>query len=194
MEMKPSTVVSKTKGAELARHDISDTTGTFTSVIRYGRGFQIKAGQKSGLSVAFTSYYISEHVPALACAVNLTRPVMNVRYVGVEQVGSRTAHHLVYEMRSSNPKLADIVQLLSEYHLYIDTQTFVVLRTSHFVFSPDAVENRSQWDAYYDDYRAVNGVLMPFHITRYAAGQKHSDAVFNNVQVNIGIPDSDFEQ
>ena len=161
-----STVVSSTKGLELVRHDVSDANGTRTMVVRFGKGHSVQAGTVRPLARSLAAYYIPEHVPALACSVVDLRPVMNLRYVGQEAVGPRTAHHLVLEMRSRNPRLADIVQLLSEYHVYIDTETFVVLKTTHFVFSPDNVENRSRWSAYYSDYRTVNGVLMPFHITR----------------------------
>ena len=42
---------------------------------------------------------------------------------------------------------------------------------------------------HYSDYRTVNGVLMPFHVENYLAGQKIADITFSSVQANTGILD-----
>ena len=82
---------------------------------------------------------------------------------------------------------------LSEYHVYVDKQSLVVLKTSSFVFSPTNLQNRSIWEAYYSDYRSVRGMLVPFHVENYLDGQKIQDMVFSDVQVGMPLSNAEFQ-
>ena len=74
--------------------------------------------------------------------------------------------------------------LISEYHLWIDQQSFVVLKTATYLFSPNAIENRSLWETFYSEYRTVNGILMPFHLDNFLSGQSFSTTTFSSIRID----------
>jgi hypothetical protein len=83
--------------------------------------------------------------------------------------------------------------MISEFHVFIDQASHLVVKSISYQFSPDAIENRSSVETYYDDYRLVQGVLLPYHSIRYVAGQKDSEISLKSITLNVGIPDSDFQ-
>jgi hypothetical protein len=140
-------------------------------------------------------YFRPEYVPAAVCSVDLTRPLMNVTYVGTELLGQTQVDHIKFY--ASSQTLPDGSQsldpVISEFHVYLDAQSFRVVKTKRFLFSPDAIENHSDWETYYSDYRTVAGVLVSFHVQHFLAGQELEDIVLSTAQFGVSISSQDFE-
>jgi hypothetical protein len=112
---------------------------------------------------------------------------------GSEQVRNRAAYHLKLVARALNQHAKGVDSILSEYHVYVDQQSFQVLKTSTFVFSPQGLQNRSGWETYYSDYRTIDGIPLPFHIENYISGQKLRDIVLSGVQTGVSLNNAEFE-
>jgi len=185
------TIVIKTLGPRLFRQDQTGTSGVETWVVNNGIGFRSRANQREDLSSHVTRYFRPDHLPASSCAPDLNR--FDVTFEGLQQVLNKPTYHLRLVAKPTNPRTKSVEAILSEYHLYIDQQTFLVLKTSTFVFSPNIIQNRSTWETFYGDYRKVGGVLVPFHIENYLSGQKLRDITFSDVQVGVSLSNADFE-
>lgn len=140
-------------------------------------------------------YFRPDHISALACTIDLGRPQMSISYVGLEPLNQTQVHHIRFfaSGSSSGSAIGSLESTISQFDVYLDSQSFNVVRTTRLLFAPDAVENHSDWDTFYTDYRPVNGVLMPFHIQHFLVGQQAEDIVFTSVQTASAFPSQDFQ-
>jgi hypothetical protein len=184
----PSSFVLKSKGTDRIRTEFNSATGLKVFVVNNGQGFSLIAGARKSSALHSTEYFRPEHLSAFACSIDLARPNVGVSYVGLESLGSSTAHHLVFRAASPDP----LEEVISEFHVYLDPQTLRVVKTANWVFAPNAVENRSLWETYYDSYQPIAGVLFPMHISHFIAGSKLDDWNFTSVQSDVPVADGDF--
>ena len=184
----PSSLVLKSKGTDRLRTEFSLTSGLQVFVVNSGYGFSLVAGKKITDALHSTEYFRPEHLSAFACSIDLARPNVSVSYVALENLGTSTAHHVVFRAASSDP----LELIISEFHVYLDPQTFRVVKTATWAFAPDAIENHSLWETYYDNYQPVSGVLVPMHISHFVAGSKLDDWNFTSMNANVPIADGDF--
>jgi hypothetical protein len=185
----PRAIVSQTKGTRM-RNDITFSDGLQTFVADGTKGWNVRKGQRANTPYSGVAYYRPEYVPALACVIDPLRPNMNVIYIGLEKLGTGTVHHIQFNVPPTGQDASETV--ISDFHVFLDQQTLLVLKTRNYVFDPRALENRSVWENYYGDYRLVGGAIVAFHVENYLDGQKVNDVVFKNVQINVGIVDDIF--
>jgi hypothetical protein len=183
-----ASVVLKSKGTDRVRTEISSTSGGQTHVINNGRGFSLISGQRKNLAAHATAYFRPEHLSAYACSIDVARTNVSVSYVGLENLAAASVHHVIFHAASSDP----LDQLISEFHVYLDTKTLRVVKTANWAFAPDAIENRSLWETYYDNYQPVAGVLVPMHISHFVAGSKLDDWNFTSVLSDVRVADGEF--
>lgn len=190
----PRSLVVKSKGSDRVRHEVSAADRQETYVLNGGRGHEIRDSKRKPLPAHTTGYYRPEHLPALACQVDLGRSRMEALFVGVEEVRGRAAYHIKFVAAPKGDANEDSIEAaLSEFHVFLDGQALVVLKTWNYVFAPNAIENSSRWELYYSDYRDVGGVLVPFRIERYDNDTKLDEVVFTRVSTGVSIADSEFE-
>lgn len=184
----PATITTQTKGTA-ERFDTSSRDQTF--VLNGSGSWAVRDGKRARVPYALSAFHRPEQVPALACVLDIAKPNLSFVYVGLETLNGRASHHIkVFIPSPANDKTDSI---LSELNLFLDAQSFVVVRTERFVFDPFALENRSVWATSYSDYRQVGPGLMPFHIENYLDGHKVRDITFTSVQLNVGISDAPFQ-
>ena len=184
------TIVAQTKGIKM-RNDIAAPTGQLSFAANGATGWSLRQGKRSNAPYAAIAYYRPEYAPALACVIDPLRPNMNIKYVGLEQIGAGSAYHIQFNVSPAGQD--DFETLISEFHVFLDQKTFVVVKTSNFIFDPIALQNRSTWETYYGDYRSVNGALASFHVEHFLSGQKVNDVVFTHVEINKGVSDTVFD-
>jgi hypothetical protein len=185
----PSPIVSQSKGTKM-RNEITFADGPQTFVANGTNGWNARQGKRANSPYSAVAYYRPEYVPALACVIDPLRPNMNVNYVGLEKLGTGTAYHIQFNISPTDKDDSETV--ISDFHVFLDQQTLVVVKIRNFVFDPKALANRSVWETYYSDYRLVGGAIVPFHVENYLDGQKVNDVVFKDVQINVGIADDVF--
>jgi hypothetical protein len=182
----------ETKGASMVRHEIgSPGVDSSVSIISDRKAILRNNAKENPLPHASVRYFRPEHLPAFACRVGNSAH-QQIDYLGLEDVNGIPAHHLRMYVRPPGNDGA-LEELLSDFHVFIDAKTFQVIKTRHFVFSPDAIENHSVWDAYFSDYRSVGGLQLPFRIERFSDNKLHSVVTFDTVQLDAVIDAADFE-
>ena len=119
---------------------------------------------------------------------------MNIAYIGPETVNDVPVHHIrIFASPQTLPDGSQTLDpIISEFDVYLNTANFTVVKTKRFLFSPNAIENHSDWETYYFNYQPVNGVLMPFHIQHFLAGQQSEDVVISTYQMNASLSSQDF--
>ena len=185
----------KAKGSEFFRQEFSGADGVRVHVVNRGQGFHEKEGKRERLPFHQTAYFRHDYTPALACEADAAHDGMRVEYIGREVVEGQSVHHIRFSMagQGKNRHADAVEELISEYHVFIDSATNRVAATRTWVFSPEAVENRSIWETIYSDYRDVDGILMPFHIQNRVAGQPYREVVLSSVRINANISEKDFQ-
>jgi len=185
-------ITTQTKGAA-ERFEIAFSKDNQTYVLNGGSSWSVQQGMQTPVPYAVSAYHRPEHVPALACVLDLEKSNMSLVYVGQEKFMNATVHHIRVFVPSPDDK-DNTDSLVSELNVFLDTATLVVLKTEGYVFDPAAYENHSVWATYYGDYRAVGTALMPFHIDNYLDGHKVRDVSFSSVQINVGVADTQFQK
>ena len=189
-------LILKSKGEAKIRWEMNSTGSQEAITINSGRGRSTRNGHGNALPTWQTKYARQEHFPAMLCVSELQRPNTNILYLGEETVENASAHHIKISAKSkgNSPRWDAAENVISEFHIFLDSQSFVVLKTMRYAFSPEAIENRSKLENYYSNYQQVNGTLMPFTITTFLDGQKLRVISFDHVQLDSVISDAEFEQ
>ena len=187
------TITVKTKGLALLRTDMNINGTQTTTVTNNGSGYVVQAGTKSVLPVCVTHYRRCGTIPVLSRMADYTQPNTNLIYVGLETLNGSSVHHIQTTSVPTDGTPADVESLISEFHVFLNTTTQLPVKTLSFDQSPVAIQNRIPIETYYNNYQSVNGVLVPFHITRYHRGQVQMDIVLTSVQFNVGVSVTDFQ-
>ena len=186
----------KTRGIDDFRHERDAGGQPVISIISKGKGWHGLQGHQSMISPHATMFFLADHLPALACSTSPAQRGLQATYVGSEVINSTPVFHIKLNARSRGPGQRDdaAVNLISESHIFIDQQSYKVVKTTKFVFAPDAIQNRSLWETVYSDYRAVDGIQMPFHIETFVSGRKFSTVLFTSIQTGVAMTDGDFQE
>jgi len=181
----------ETIGNDRVRHDLG--SGEFTFVSNGGSGYLILQGKKLQLRTWITAYRRPEHLPALSLMSDYQNPNLQVRYVGLENVSGNPAHHLRLSMLPADKTPPEIEDMISEFHVWIDQLSMLVVETRHFDFSPEAIQNRTPVDIFFSDYRQTNGTMIPFHMSRRVANQIQCEIQFSTISLAATVSASDFQ-
>ena len=184
-------VTIRTLGVDYIRNDVGQ--GTFSFVSAAGSGFLLLNGKRSALKPWVTQYKRAEHIPSLTLMGEIQNPDLQARYLGSEDVNGLPAHHIRLSVLATDGTPSDVQDLISEFHVWIDQASLLVVRTRGFNFSPEVIQNRSPVDTYYSDYRQQDGALVPFHLTRFLENQKDSEIAFSSISLTASVNISDFE-
>jgi hypothetical protein len=178
----------RSHGIESFRFERGGSGTADVAIVSRGHGWHLRQGQKTEAPHHTTAYFKADHLPGLTCGAFSAgqMPGMRATYLGEETTGSRPTFHVKLSAapKGKNPRRDALESVMSEYHLWIDQQSFVVLKTATYFFSPNAIENRSLWETYYSEYRTVNGILMPFHLDHFLAGQSFSTTTFSSIRID----------
>lgn len=185
----PRSVVIKSAGAALIRSERGGDTPS-VSVSAGNRGHIQMEGKRQAHRYHTAASYKPGHIPALLCAAASSRPELTASYIGLETFGNASVHHVSVSALATDD---DVARLTSEFHLFIDAASFVVVAMTHRVFAPDALENHSEMKVVYSDYRRIDGLLMPFRMARYDNGQLLEEVVFASVAINVSISPAEFQ-
>jgi hypothetical protein len=183
-------ITIETAGVNRVRHNVGTD---FSFVSNAGTGFLILQGGRHQLAPWTAKYKRPEHLPSLSLMADYLNPNLQAQYVGLENVNGAPAHHLRLSMLPIDGTPVQIEDLTSEFHVWIDQSSLLVVKTRSFDFSPETPQNRSPVDIYFGNYQQQSGAQLPLHLIRYIAGQKNSDIVFTSISLTATNPDSDFQ-
>ena len=187
------TITLKTKGPDWLRSEVSGRGTDTVSVVRAGRGHATRNGTRSNLPRWATAYQRATHIPGFSRLGDFAKSQINAIYVGLEDVSGRPAHHLRMFASPTDQTPAEIEEIISDIHLFLDAQSLLIVKTLSYDYSPDVIENRTLVETYFEDYRSIGGLAVPHRITRFVHGQEHLRINLTNVRLNPGLPDSEFQ-
>jgi hypothetical protein len=178
-------VVVKGKGRSFSRLDASLPGGLRSIILRDGKGYLKQPGDTK-LILDPLHVVISPHlalVEALSSASN------GVRYVRLVKHHGRLCHDIqVVDYRTGG--IGTPVRLKVDY--FVDPLTFLIAGMRESV--PGTPPLARQWhEVDFDDYRRVDGALIPFSITERVHEQRLSSIMLTEFVLNANITTDDFE-
>jgi hypothetical protein len=150
-----------------------------------------------------TSHQISPHnlifdgdwyIPAVPIA-RLVSSVGSINdYVDNETLGTQTVAHIVVQKNVSYvpAEAARLFLHLSETHIFLDTSTSLPVAIRFNVHPESNALEDVPVEIRFSDYRAMNGVQVPFHVEKYINNGLVLDLQFSDAQFNSGLSAADF--
>ncbi len=133
--------------------------------------------------------------PALTSlsAVNNDQTLVLV-YVGLETQNGRSVQHIqsYHYVLSKIPTVTSFTQQMSTVDYFLDSQTLVPMSITFNAHPDDDATTNIAVEVDFSNYQQVNGVLVPYHITKFWQGSPLLDFTVANVSVNSGLSDSLF--
>jgi len=127
--------------------------------------------------------------PLFVAAHGLSASGYVVTYVGQETFNSVAVQHLtISQTFSSLPSdTSATFQHLSQLDLYLDTTSFLPVALAFNIHPDDNMLLDIPIQVQFSDYRAVNGVQVPFHVQKYLNNGLILDLQFQSVVFNSGL-------
>jgi hypothetical protein len=175
-----------TQGSRRIRYEVSLQNKRLTSVIKDGQGYRVINTVRNSFPDWVTAYQSVDHIPLLSRIQDYIDPNVKVIDLGTVTFAGRVCNEIRLSVQPVNgdPVAED---LMSELHVFIDTQNKEIVGTRGFLFSPEAIENRSTVDRVYSDYRSVNGIPIPFRVDQYISGRPDSVIIWSSIRLNTGV-------
>jgi len=127
-------------------------------------------------------------IPCWQLAAALNDPLFAVSYKGATQIDGFTVYDIRIQLTPPGPP--DPNGVIAEYFgadFFIDATSYQVRMTQ------DVVGQHFGRTIRYDNYKSVNGVLVPFSIDEDIDNQRTREIQLNQIVINTGLQDSDFD-
>ncbi len=181
----------ETAGVDRFRSNIGANERSF--VANAGNGFMLKQGSRYKVQSWMTQYKRPDHLPGLAIMAAYLNPQIQIIYVGLESVNGSPAHHLQMSVIPVDGTSVQMANLISEFHVYIDQVSLLIVKTKTFDLSPETPDNRTLVENFFSNYQNPDGTQLPFQVISFVAGHQYSEIDFTSISLNASIPDSDFQ-
>jgi len=176
-----------TQGSRRLRYELVLPKQQITSVIKDGFGYYVLGNQKKNFPVWITAYQSLDHLPVLSRIAEYLNPNVKIVDVGVVTFAGRQCEDIRISIVPVELSAARVEDLMSELHVFVDAKSKEIAGTRGFIFSPEAIENRSPVDRVFSDYRLLNGVPTPMRIEEYTDGRPDHVIVWSSIKVNTGV-------
>jgi len=188
----PTTI--ETLGPDRFRIDSQTSKGTVSVVHDRGRYMRSSAaGWKQGPS-ANSMFKRPEHLPAVLLVYELDQKNLEMTYVGLETLGTASVHHIrLRRISALGNELDDQMTKNSQIDLFIDAQSFLLLKVSYPYFSKIDWRISKPMEIYYENYQNQSGIMVPFHQRAVFGGNPLYVLDVNSVAFNHGNAAADFE-
>lgn len=189
----PRSVTLKSKGIDHVRAETVAGRERRIHIVNRRRAVLIEGGRTQKLAGQNARHYPPDHLPGLFCRADLLPPDFHVRYGGLAEVNGRAAHEIVFFAADDERPGGRSRPLRTGMYVYLDAQTFIVVKAAFLIFSPDAIENHSLMEVFYEDYRLVDGMAIPHRIRRVVSGREFETMTFRSVR-RATVSDTEFEE
>ena len=119
---------------------------------------------------------------------------MGATFLGQETVDGAALFHLRFYRvvpGQSSQVTADI-QRLSALDIYLDANSYLPLVVSFNVHPDNDASTDIPVRILFGDYRATNGIQVPFRIQKFLQGSLTLDLIVAKAATNSGLPESEF--
>lgn len=187
-----STVTITTKGATMLRVETQSSDGTSIFVVNATTASSQNDGEPVE-SVPWLSVYSGgiTHIPVLSILSQWSQPGTKVQYVGLEQLGAESVHHIRIQRPIDNRY--ELGPNDAPCDLYIDAQTFLLSRLIYPVRSPGDIKYAARVAVDYSNFKTENGIAIPYTARYTVNGQLLNEQQVTSFQVNVGATAADFD-
>jgi hypothetical protein len=183
------------KGVSAFRLDANLPSGTRSWCVLNGEGKLMEADGKitsipvhNALRLGVLSF------PLRRIAALVIDPSISIYDRGSVQMGARQFRQIRFEQPV--PSAADpdgSVGRLGTFDVFIDPASNLIVGLHDQTHPTRSMNVDIPHALYFSDYRAVNGVLMPFLISEWMGGQRIWSVQLASMTFNTGLADSDFQ-
>lgn len=188
-------VTIQARGLREYRIDAALPDGLHSSVTNVSASFQKNPdGVVSSLPSQNTRKLVAATFPMFYVLEALQDASLSVSYGGEVLHNGQQAHEIIVRRNfrtNADPGVAQ--SSISKAHIFIDPNTFAVQSMVDTAYRRDGDAGEFPHEIRLSAYQAVNGVLFPFSITEFIAGQQTMSVQLNQVVFNKGLTDSAFE-
>lgn len=190
----PGTVTIKTKGTDMVRWEGSSNGKTFATISVHGQQRHQSGNGWVTDASANAIHQRLTHLPALMIGHELVRGELSAVYVAAETLNGREVHRikLARVAPQGGPMGAQLTKN-SEIEVFIDAQTNLIAKIAYIHLSTTDWRMGVPTEIFYDDYRPINGMMIPFRQRTVINKSLTTDLQITSVQFNAGLPDSDFK-
>jgi hypothetical protein len=185
-------ITMKSKGLRETRVELQMTKGTNVRIVNQGQGAILRPdGSVKSLYSNNTFHEHVNHIPLLSVLSEFANGNVNLLYKGTAKIQDESEDVIEIDFV---PDLTNgaLFASMSATQFFVNQTTGLIDKVQRSTFYEGDQNNTFNEETYFSDYRAVGGMLVPFHVTAYVGGQMDTDLQFGAVTFNTGIPDSDF--
>lgn len=180
------------KGASQFRLDANLPEGSRLFVVDNGKGsLKHPSGQLEAVPAHNTLNVGTMMVPIIQLAAALHDDTMQISYVGQETKEGHEVHHIRLQQIFGN-SVDDPRSRLTKRDFFIDTKTFEIVSTMEMRHPTYQSGVDYPHEMQFSDYRAVDGLSIPFSINEVTSGQRTFTVHLNSFSVNQGLGDEHF--
>jgi hypothetical protein len=187
-------ITMKSKGLRETRVELQMPKGANVRIVNQGQGAILRPdGSVKTLYSNNTFYEHVNHVPILSVLAEYASGNVNLIYKGTVQIQSQSEDVIEVDfVPNLDPVRGPLFASMSRTLYFVNQITRLVDKTQSTPFYEGDMKNTVTEEVYLTDYRSVNGLMVPFRQTVFTDGKLDSDITFTSVNLNVGLPDSDF--
>jgi hypothetical protein len=185
-------MTAKFKGLDQTSQSVVASAGERKTTVSRGAGQRSTSNSTKAISaeLAASSGSVIFPLPLLVNALN--NPDFSAEYVGVESIEAESAYHVrIWNTYNSNPKWSRIAKFTRK-DIWISSTTGLPLRIAFEERAASGAVPGFAVQLDFSDFRSANGVVAPFRIHRMFNGSEWGTISISQVQLNVGLPDSEF--
>ncbi len=178
-------ITLKTKGTQETRAEVGMVKGTNVRILNHGQAIIQKAdGWIMKLSESNTLNERVNHIPLLSILSQYQDSNVNVQYQQTTQLGSQECD--VLAVGSLSPIAS------AQTMFFVNRVTGLVRKIQYTETAENDASNTQNVEVYFDDYRSVDGISVPFHHIFYTDGNIDSEIILSSLSFNVGLSDDEF--
>jgi hypothetical protein len=190
------TVTVKSRGASQFRLDATISDGVLTGVMNNGITWTKETnGTVRHLPNQHTDNAGNKYLPFAEIAAALIDPTIGITDLGLVTEGAQQAHGIrLQKTFPGNDDSSHTRAKLVQRDVFIDPTSFLVVRTRDLSPTRSDLVPSVPHDVVFSNYQTLNGVLFPFSIVEFLNHQHTVALQFDQVKLNTGLGDTDFQQ
>lgn len=186
-------ITLKFRGYSEARMEVADPVSPTISVFH---GEQASVSKTTGTQAIPAHSALSTPPVAMLffCSfLNTSDPNRLFRFVGTETVGGQLTNRLEFDyIPSSDNPYSQVLRRAGHVTLWISTSSLLPIQVQYPRISNDNPTAVFLATRVYSDYRAINGIAVPFRQDEYLGNQLTHSLQLSTVNFNTGLSDADF--
>lgn len=194
------TAVMKAMATGEARVDLNFPSGQHSEVVANSANGPVGQWSASGgLPHAISLHNLMTDsawfFPALVISRLASSKKMALSYIGQETKNGHSVLHITAtsQLTSDSAEFVTLMQHLNQIDLFLDSTSMLPVALAFNVHPDDNLNVDIPIEIDFSDYRATNGVQVPYHVQKYLNNGLVLDLEFQTVELNRGMSASVFQ-